>query len=253
MLGVVILAAGQGTRMRSPLPKVLHEAAGKPLLAHVLDAVAPLEPTQTVVIVGHEAEQVEARFAAYLVHDHPLTFVRQDFSQGYGTGLALRQTEPAFSGFKGDLLVLNGDGPLVTTATLRALVQAQAAQGGGMTLLTCTMKNPYGMGRIVREGGKVARIVEEKDLTPTEREIHEINPGLYVFDPHVFELAAELKDDNAAGEYYITDLVDLYLQARYPVQTVLGEDETEILGVNNQEQLALVDRLLRARAEPGIP
>ena len=249
MLGVVILAAGQGTRMRSPLPKVLHEAAGKPLLEHVLNAVAPLEPTQTVVIVGHEAEQVEARFAGYFVHGHPLTFLRQDFSQGYGTGLALRQTEPAFSGFTGDLLVLNGDGPLIKTATLRALTAAQAAQGEGMTLLTCTMQNPYGMGRIIRKkDSKVARIVEEKDLTPAERDVHEINPGLYVFDRRVFELAAQLKNDNAAGEYYITDLVDLYLRAHRPVQSVLGADETEILGVNDQTQLAHVDRLLRARA-----
>ena len=254
MLGVVILAAGQGTRMRSPLPKVLHEAAGKPLLAHVLGAVAPLEPTQTVVIVGHEAEQVEARFADYRVHGHPLTFVRQDFSQGYGTGAALKQAEDALADFEGNIMVLSGDVPLVRTETLRALVQRQAAQAEGMTLLTCMMQDPYGMGRIIRaEDGSVVRIVEEKDLTPAEREIHEMNPALYVFDRHVFELAAELKDDNAAGEYYITDLVGLYLQARYPVQTVLGEDETEILGVNDQEQLAHVDRLLRARAEPGIP
>ena len=249
MLGVVVLAAGQGTRMRSPLPKVLHEAAGKPLLEHVLGAVAPLEPTRTVVIVGHEAEQVEARFADYRVHDHSLTFVRQDFSQGYGTGAALKQAEDALANFEGNIMVLSGDVPLVRTETLRALVQRQAAQAEGMTLLTCLMQNPHGMGRIIRaEDGSVVRIVEEKDLTPAEKEIHEMNPALYVFDRQVFALAAELKDDNAAGEYYITDLVDLYLRAHYPVQTVLGEDETEILGVNDQAQLAHVDRLLRARA-----
>ena len=254
MLGVVILAAGQGTRMRSPLPKVLHEAAGKPLLDHVLAAVVPLEPTRTVVIVGHKAEQVEAHFTAYRINGHPLTFVRQDFSQGYGTGAALKQAEDAVADFKGNLMVLSGDVPLVRTETLRALVQAQAVQGEGMTLLTCMMKNPYGMGRIVRaEDGSVARIAEEKDLTPAEREIHEMNPALYVFDHHVFELAAELKNDNAAGEYYLTDLVGLYLNAHRPVQTVLGEDENEILGVNDPEQLARVDRLLRAKAEPGIP
>lgn len=229
--------------MRSPLPKVLHEAAGKPLLEHVLLAVGPLEPQHTVVVVGYQAAAVEARF-----EDYPVTFVQQDFSQGYGTGLALRQTETAFAGFGGDLLVLNGDGPLIKTATLRKLVETQAAQGDGMTLLTCTMKNPYGMGRIIRsEDGRVARIVEEKDVTPEEAAIREINPGVYVFDRHVFTLAAELNDDNAAGEYYITDLVGSYLHANYPVQTVLGEDETEILGVNDPEQLELVDRLLQAR------
>ena len=248
MLGVVILAAGQGTRMQSSLPKALHEAAGKPLLAHVLNAVAPLEPDHTIVVVGHAAEAVEAHFKDYLIKDRPVKFVRQDFSLGYGTGSALRQAEAAFAGFEGDIMVLSSDVPLVRTETLRALVQIQAAQNDGMTLLTCMMQNPYGMGRIVRsEDGSVARIVEEKDLTPAEKSIREINPALYVFDRHVFALAAELKDDNAAGEYYITDLVDLYLNAHYPVQTVLGKDETEILGVNDQAQLARVDRLLRAR------
>ena len=245
MPAVVILAAGQGTRMRSPLPKVLHEAAGKPLLEHVLLAVAPLGPEHTVVVVGHRAEDVEARF-----QDYPVTFVRQDFSLGYGTGLALRQTQGALSGFAGDLLVLNGDGPLVKTETLRALVRAQAEQAEGMTLLTCVVRDPYGLGRIVRKGdGSVARIVEEKDATPAEKALREINPGLYVFDHHVFELAAQLRNDNTAGEYYITDLVDLYLKAGYRVQGFVGDDETEVLGVNDREQLALVERILLAREQ----
>lgn len=243
MPGVVILAAGQGTRMRSPLPKVLHHAAGKPLLEHVLLAVAPLSPERTVVVVGHQAAAVEARFA-----DFPLTFVRQDFSLGYGTGLALKQAQGALADFDGDLLVLNGDGPLLKTQTLRALVQAQAEQGDGMTLLTCVMSDPRGLGRIVRNpDGSVARIVEEKDATPEERALREVNPGLYVFDRHVFELAAQLDNNNASGEFYITDLVDLYLRAGYRVRAVVGDDETEVLGVNDREQLALVDRLLRER------
>lgn len=244
MLAVVILAAGQGTRMKSPLPKVLHEAAGRPLLEHVLLAVAPLEPDETVVIVGHRAEDVEARF-----RDLPVTFVRQDFTLGYGTGSALRQAQGALPGFAGDLLVLNGDGPLLQTETLRALVRAQAAQAEGMTLLTCAVRDPHGLGRIVRNGdGSVARIVEEKDATPEERALREINPGLYVFDRHVFELAAQLSSENASGEFYITDMVDLYLRAGYRVQAVVGDDETEVLGVNDREQLALVDRLLRERS-----
>jgi len=243
VLGVVILAAGQGTRMRSPLPKVLHEAAGKPLLEHVLLAVGPLKPERTVVIVGHQAEAVEARLG-----DFPVTFVRQDFSLGYGTGLALKQAQEALADFDGDLLVLNGDGPLLKTETLRALVQAQAEQADGMTLLTCVMNDPHGLGRIVRNSdGGVARIVEEKDAAPEERALREINPGLYVFDRHVFELAAQLGNDNASGEFYITDLIDLYLRAGYRVQAVVGDDETEVLGVNDREQLALVDKLLRER------
>lgn len=231
--------------MRSPLPKVLHEAAGKPLLEHVLNAVAPLNPEQTVVIVGHAAEEVEARF-----RDFPVTFVRQDFSLGYGTGLALRQAEQALPGFDGQLLVLNGDGPLIQTATLRALTDSQAAQGEGMTMLTCVVSNPFGLGRIIRNpDGSVARSAEEKDATEEEKQILEINPGLYVFDRHVFELAAQLTSDNAAGEFYITDLLSLYLRSGYIVQAVTGGDETEVLGVNDREQLAQVERLLLARVD----
>ena len=243
MPGVVILAAGQGTRMKSPLPKALHEAAGKPLLEHVLEAVTPLKPERIVVIVGHQAEAVEARF-----RDFPVTFVRQDFSLGYGTGLALKQAQAALATFDGDLLVLNGDGPLLKTQTLRALLKAQADQGDGMTLLTCVMSDPHGLGRIIRNpDGSLARIVEEKDATPEEKAVREVNPGLYVFDRHVFELTAQLDNDNASGEFYITDLVDLYLRAGYRVQAVVGDDETEVLGVNDREQLALVDKLLRER------
>lgn len=242
MLAVVILAAGQGTRMRSPLPKALHEAAGKPLLEHVLLAVAPLKPERTVVIVGHQAEAVEARFK-----DLPVTFVRQDFNLGYGTGMALRGAQGALSGFEGDLLVLNGDGPLIKTETLRTLVNTQAGHTG-MTLLTCAVRDPSGMGRIVRNAdGSVARIVEEKDATPPEKAIREVNPGLYVFDRQVFDMAAQLRSDNAAGEFYVTDLVAIYLRAGRQVRAVLSDDETEVLGVNDREQLAHAERILLAR------
>lgn len=244
MLAVVILSAGEGKRMKSPLPKALHEAAGKPLLGHVLDAVAPLRAEHTVVIVGHEAEQVETYF-----RDKPVTFVRQDFSLGYGTGLALRQAEAALPHWEGELLVLNGDGPMIRTETLRELIAAQQAQGDGMTLLTVTKRDPYGAGRIIRsDDGRMLRIVEEKDSSEAEKRINEINPGLYVFDRHVFELASQLGNANASSEYYLTDMVDLYLRAGYPVQGILGDDENEVLGVNDREQLAQVERLLLARS-----
>lgn len=246
MLGVVILAAGQGTRMRSPLPKVLHEAAGKPLLEHVLLATLPLKPERTVVVVGHRAEDVEERFSGYA--EQGVRFVRQDFTLGYGTGIAFRQTESALAGFGGDVLVLYGDGPLIRTETLRRLTRTHAAAGDGMTLLTTEVENPYGLGRIIRAAdGSVARIVEEKDATSAERLLREINPGIYVFDRRVFELAARLTNDNAAGEYYLTDMVNLYLGAEFPVRAVLGDDETEILGVNDPQQLEFVEKVLLAR------
>lgn len=235
--------------MRSPLPKVLHEAAGKPLLEHVLLAVAPLAPEQTVVVIGHKADEVRARFAGVAAAEG-VTWALQ--REQLGTGHALAQARgvleaPLAAG--GAVLVVNGDGPLLRTETLRALVHKQAQQGEGMTLLTCAVADPTGLGRIVRrEDGSVLRIVEEKDASPEERSIREINPGIYVFGGHVFTLLERLGNDNASGEFYITDLVGLYLAAGLNVQAVLGHDETEVLGVNDPEQLAYADALLRERS-----
>ncbi|MBX3140045.1 MAG: bifunctional N-acetylglucosamine-1-phosphate uridyltransferase/glucosamine-1-phosphate acetyltransferase [Trueperaceae bacterium] len=240
-LAVVVLAAGEGKRMRSKLHKVLHEAAGAPLLRHILDATTPLEPSRTVVVVGFSGEAVRERFEGAGV-----TFVTQDFSTGYGTGHALRESRKGLEGFSGNVLVLNGDGPLLRSETLAALV---ALLGGerGMALLTCVTDDPTGLGRIVRgPDGELDAIVEEKDATPEQRAIHEINPGVYLFDDDVFRRAAELRNDNAAGEYYITDLPRGYLADGLRVRTLLA-DERELLGVNDRRQLAVAERLLRER------
>ena len=241
-LAVVILAAGQGTRMKSELPKCAHRAAGRSLLGHVLKAVSPLKPTHTVVIVGEGAKQVKAA-----VEDENVTFATQDFSTGYGTGHALMQARDALSDFGGAVLVLNGDGPLLKTETLARLAETQGDRRG-MTLVTCEVADPTGMGRIVRgEDGSLAQIVEEKDTTPEQKPISEVNPGVYIFDSTVFEKGERLSSDNAAGEYYITDLPALYLQAGDEVRTVLVEDETEVLGVNDRSHLAKIERILRDR------
>ena len=240
-LAVVILAAGQGTRMKSALPKPLHEAAGRPLVEHVVRAALPLEPDKLIVVVGHGAELVKARLDEY-----PMTFVTQ--TEQRGTGHALLETKEALQGFEGRILVLNGDGPLLRTETLRALLDTPNSSGG-MSLLVCEVADPTGLGRIVREegSGDVTRIVEEKDATPPERAIREVNPGIYVFGPEVFALAGGLSSANAAGEYYLTDLVSLYLTAGRAVRAVRVDDETEVLGVNDRRHLAHIDRLLRER------
>lgn len=242
-LAVVVLAAGEGKRMRSSLAKTLHEVAGRPILEHVLRAVAPLAPARTVVLVGVGGEQVRARFGERV----NLTFVTQDFSSGYGTGHALRQAAAGLEGFEGNVMVLNGDGPLLRTATLAAL--ASALDGAsGMALVTCHFSDPTGLGRIVRdESGRLAAIVEEKDATPAQRAITEVNPGVYLFDASVFQRATLLSNDNASGEYYITDLPAIYLRAGEPVHTVTVDDETELLGVNDKAQLAEAERVLRER------
>lgn len=237
---VVILAAGQGTRMKSRLPKVLHEAAGRPLLSHVLAAVAPLKPVRTLVVIGPGAELVRRRFAAA-----ELSFVTQHRRRG--TGHALLQVQSALTDYRGCLLVLNGDGPLLRTATLRALL-ARQLEGDGMTLLTCNVEEPTGLGRVVRDSHDlVQRIVEEKDAAVEEQNIREISAGIYAFDHTVFERARLLSNDNAAGEYYITDLIDIYRQAGLSVRAEVAADEREVLGVNDRGQLAIADRILRDR------
>ncbi len=240
-LAVVVLAAGEGKRMRSKLHKVLHEAAGAPLLHHILAAVAPLRPERTVVVVGFSGETVRERF-----EDAGVTFVTQDFSTGYGTGHALRESGKGLEGFSGNVLVLNGDGPLLRSETLTALV-ALLGDERGMALLTCMTDDPTGLGRIVRgPDGELDAIVEEKDATPEQRGIREINPGVYLFDRDVFRRAAGLSNDNAAGEYYITDLPRGYLRDGLRVRTLLA-DERELLGVNDRRQLAAAERILRER------
>ena len=227
--------------MKSDLPKVLHKAAGHSLVEHVIKAVTPLTPEHIVVVTGYKAEEVEEA-----LQGEPVQFARQH--EQLGTGHALLQTQEVLRGFDGAVMVLNGDGPLLKTETLERLAQAQQDSGAGMTLVTCDVSEPQGLGRIIRkEDGSVARIVEEKDAADEERQINEINPGIYIFDRDVFSIAKGLSDDNAAGEYYITDLVDLYLQAGRSVQAVKAEDETEILAVNDREQLAVVEQILQTR------
>lgn len=238
----VVLAAGQGTRMKSALPKMLHKAAGRPLLEHVLRAVQPLGPSATLVVVGHGADRVRERFAG-----EGISFVLQE--QQLGTGHALRTALPALDGFEGDVMVLTGDAPLLTPETLQALRDEHQASGAGMTLLSYRVTEPKGLGRIVRDdGGELLRIVEEKDATDAEREIDEISPGLFIFDRNVAEFVARLQNQNAQGEYYITDLPGIYLEAGLKVNTVEGKDETGLLvGVNDRSQLASAERILRER------
>ncbi len=227
--------------MKSKLHKVLHEAAGRPLLEHILRAVAPLKPQKIVVVVGFAGETVRERF-----RNAGLTFVTQDFSSGYGTGYALMEAEKALAGFSGNVMVLNGDGPLLRSETLRRLVAA--LEGSGMAIVTCDFSNPSGLGRIKRGAdGELEAIVEEKDATPEERALQEVNPGVYLFDSSVFEKTKLLRNDNAAGEYYITDLPALYLAAGEAVRTVKIADETEVLGINDRRQLADAERVLQAR------
>ena len=240
-LDIVIMAAGKGTRMKSALPKVLHKLAGRNLLQHVLQTAASLGADRIVTITGHGAEQVEAAVVA-----PNLCFVRQ--VPQLGTGHAVQQAAPLLHD-SGTTLVLNGDVPLIEAATLRALLQACGSRR--LAVLTIELPDPGGYGRVVREGGQIRAIVEDKDATPEQRAIREVYTGVMAAPTRLLKgWLAALKNDNAQGEYYLTDVVAIALADGVPVVASPAPSETEVLGVNSPVQLAdLERRYQRARAE----
>lgn len=236
-LQVVILAAGQGTRMRSGLPKVLHPIAGQAMVCHVIAAAAALNSQKTVAVVGHGAAVVESALA-----DTGVQFVLQ--SPQLGTGHAVQMALPALQSLPADgqLLILYGDVPLIQPATLKALLQAA---GDGVGLVTQHLDNPTGYGRIVRDGtGKVLCNVEEKDATDEQRKITEINTGILCLPAkHLAGWLGALSNQNAQGEYYLTDLLGMAVQAGVPVHTVNPQHDWEVAGVNSKVQLAVLERV----------
>ena len=240
---VVILAAGKGTRMRSERPKVLHELCGRPMLGWVLDAAAGLDPERIVVVVGHGAEDVEAAARAECP-DHDLHFVLQEPQNG--TGHALQVAAPAIGGAE-RVVVTYGDMPLLQTRSLERLVEAQRGTGetdafDSVSLLTAVVEEPFGYGRILRtEDDAFERIVEQKDATEPERLVNEINLGVYCFARgHLDRDLGRLTNDNAQGEYYITDLVGMAAADGRRVAPIVLEDAGEAQGVNDLAQLAEV-------------
>jgi bifunctional UDP-N-acetylglucosamine pyrophosphorylase/glucosamine-1-phosphate N-acetyltransferase len=239
-LDIVIMAAGKGTRMKSARPKVLHRLAGKPLLQHVLDAVAELSPTKTLVVTGHEATTVEREFRA-----PGLTFVRQE--PQLGTGHAVQQVVPQLDD-DGTTLILNGDVPLIQAATIATLAAASA--GTRLALLTIELADASGYGRIVRSGAAVKAIVEHKDAGEAQRAIREVYTGMLAAPTAWLKRAVmALTNDNAQREYYLTDIVAMAVADGVPVVATQPASDTEVLGVNSPVQLAdLERRYQRARA-----
>ncbi len=245
MLNIVILAAGLGKRMQSDLPKVLHTIAGQPMLSHVLANARALSPDNIVVVVGHGADQVRARYA----EEGDLHYAEQVPQQG--TGHAVQQAEPLLQGDRVDdlTLVLYGDVPLVQPATLRRLVDAARRDGAaGVGVLTVSLPDPTGYGRIVRDAqGNIVRIVEHKDATEQERRITEVNTGLLaVPTARLRGWLARLSNDNAQGEYYLTDLIGMAVEQGVPVRAAQPEHSWETLGVNSRAQQAQLERLYQA-------
>lgn len=236
-MNIVILAAGKGTRMRSNVPKVLHQIAGKPLLAYVLDTARTLNPTKLIVVVGHGADRIRRAFPENDIH-----FVSQ--TSQLGTGHAVLQAVPLLDDAY-PTLILYGDVPLTQTQTLRTLVNAAGDSRFG--ILTAKLDNPDGYGRIVRQQGKVVRVVEQQDASLSEREISEINTGILVCPTvQLKKWLSNLSNHNAQGEYYLTDLVHCAVTENMRVISSEPERLWEIFGVNSKIQLAELERLLQS-------
>ncbi|MET9397573.1 bifunctional UDP-N-acetylglucosamine diphosphorylase/glucosamine-1-phosphate N-acetyltransferase GlmU [Kitasatospora sp. NPDC002965] len=250
---VVVLAAGGGTRMKSnSLPKVLHEVCGRSLVGHAVAAAEELTPGQLVVVIGHLREKVREHLAAR--HPQARAVVQEEQN---GTGHAVRTALEALAAdgieLDGTVIVTTGDAPLLTGETLRALADAHDAQGNGVTVLTAVVPDPFGYGRILRDGvdgvdGAVAAIVEEKDASDAQRAIDEINSGVFAFDAGLLVQAlAEVTTDNSQGEEYLTDTLQILRKAGHRVGAVVAADYRDILGINDRVQLAHARRLLNDR------
>ena len=239
---VVILAAGKGTRMKSSLQKVLHNLFGKSMISHIVEVVRQMKPEKVLVVVGHQKEQVKRELAG-----NSVGFVTQ--AVPLGTGHAVRQTEKSLKGYSGDVLILCGDTPLLRAETLRKLLKYHQKKQSAGTILTAFLKDPFGYGRIKRNGtGEVDAIVEEGDATPEERRIKEINSGVYLFSaPKLFQSLSRVKPDNVKGEYYLTDVIHI-LRSRGEIISACPIDQPEeILGVNTPGDLKMAQRVMKTR------
>ncbi|HIW76766.1 MULTISPECIES: bifunctional UDP-N-acetylglucosamine diphosphorylase/glucosamine-1-phosphate N-acetyltransferase GlmU [Gordonibacter] len=237
----IVLAAGAGTRMKSKKPKVVHEVLGKPLVRWVVDAARSAGIERVVTVVGHEREQVEPLVAA------DTDVVVQP--ERRGTADAVAVCKDALADFDGSLVVLSGDCPLITPDTVRRLVETREEANAAVVVLTMELDDPYGYGRIVRDQlGAVERIVEQKDATNAEAAIRECNSGFYCFDARaLFDALAQVDDNNAQGEFYLTDVLEICRAAGRPVVALPTDKPAECLGVNSRAQLAEATRQAQAR------
>jgi bifunctional UDP-N-acetylglucosamine pyrophosphorylase/glucosamine-1-phosphate N-acetyltransferase len=228
--------------MKSAVPKVLHSIAGRPMIEHVLDTAGAISPSTTTLVVGHGAEDLKRRLKAR----RGLNFVVQE--PQLGTAHALQQAEPVLAHQAGTVVLLSGDVPLLRASTLQRLLTAHREAKAAATVVTAVVERPYGYGRIIRTSGRLARIVEERDASPAERQVREINSGIYAFDVGpLFSALRAIAAANAQGEYYLTDLIAIYRRRRRPVGTLVVEDPTEVRGVNSRTELAELSAVMRQK------
>ena len=240
-LAVVVLGAGRGTRMKSPLAKVLHPLLGKPLLSYVLDTVRGLNPDRLILVVGHQADRVRKTFP-----EKDLEYVLQE--EQLGTGHAVQQAEKALEGFEGDIIILCGDAPFIKTASLEALIKKHRETSPACTMLILKSRNIKDFGRVVRgDDKKVHRIVEAREATDDELQIDELNTGVYCFNKILLFKALNILDNNnnTQNEYYLTDTIEYLVNQGLLVETVQSVDDVEFLGINTPQDLEKGERYLK--------
>jgi bifunctional UDP-N-acetylglucosamine pyrophosphorylase / glucosamine-1-phosphate N-acetyltransferase len=248
-LAAVVLAAGEGTRMRSGTPKVLHPLCGRPMVLHVVDALAELPLERIVVVVGHGAESVTKTLQEQLVTEVPVEFVEQRVQRGTGDAVSVALTVFDDLDAEDDILVVPADAPLVRAETIAKLATEHRLQDAAAAILTANVPEPYGLGRVVRDKeGRVARVIEHSDATTDERDINEINTSIYCFRRGLLApTLRRLSPENAQGEYYLTDAIGVLRDAGHKVIALEMEDAAEAIMVNDRVQLAAAEMELRDR------
>jgi len=244
----IILAAGEGTRMKSSLPKGLHQICGQPMLVYVLKAVLKAGCRKNYLVVGHKREKViEVLKDSLRLRKREIEFVRQ--TRLLGSGHAVLQVKKKLKDYRGDVLVVYGDLPLLTGRTLNRLMRTHSKHDNSLTILGAILENPFGYGRIIENSnGKVIRIVEERDVTPREKRINRVNVGVYCFKAEdLFKAIDKIRPDNRKGEYYLTDAVEILGEMGKKVGMVISKDSSEVEGVNNRKQLANVQKYVNMK------
>ncbi|HTZ40574.1 MAG TPA: NTP transferase domain-containing protein [Syntrophales bacterium] len=243
----LILAAGKGTRMKSELVKVLHPVDGRPMLDYVLNLAGHLGSGRIVVIIGHQSDLVEERYK-----NRGLVFVYQ--REQLGTGHAVLQAKDAFAGYRGTILILCGDVPLLQASTMNNLMDRHHDSGAAITVLTTLLEDPFGYGRIIKDkDGNVLGIVEHRDATEEQKKIREINTGIYCAEnPFLFEAVSEIGNDNAQKEYYFTDIFAIARRKGVRTASVIAPDPGEVMGINSQEDLARATRIVQERLKEKL-
>ncbi|MDR1417954.1 MAG: bifunctional UDP-N-acetylglucosamine diphosphorylase/glucosamine-1-phosphate N-acetyltransferase GlmU [Endomicrobium sp.] len=235
---VIILAAGLGTRMKSSLPKVMHELSGKPLVRWVIDAVSPLKPDKIVVVVGYGRKVVEENLSGSNVK-----FVYQ--GKQLGTAHAVAQAKEVLKDYNGDIVVINGDVPLIKTDTISNLIKSNKDNGSSVTVLSTEVKDPFGYGRIIRKNGFLEKIIEEKDASLVEKQIKEVNSGIYCFDKNLWKALLKVKLNNVKKEYYITDTIAILKNSNSKASIVCVKNEFEVKGINSRVDLSQMETILQ--------